>query len=57
MLFRSNSVIEFEKAIKQLSEQNISVKYPVKLESQNELSDVIRERLRREVTVMTTEEK
>jgi len=50
-------VIEFEKAIKQLSEQNISVKYPVKLESQNELSDVIRERLRRKVTVMTTEEK
>lgn len=53
----NNSVVEFEKAIKQLSEQNISVKYPVKLESQNELSDVIRERLRREVTVMTTEEK
>ena len=53
----NNSVIEFEKAIKQLSEQNISVKYPVKLESQNELSDVIRDRLRREVTVMTTEEK
>ena len=53
----NKSVIEFEKAIKQLSEQNISVKYPVKLESQNELSDVIRERLRREVTVMTTEEK
>ncbi|MGF1746626.1 uroporphyrinogen-III C-methyltransferase [Vibrio minamisatsumaniensis] len=53
----SNSVIEFEKTIKQLREQNISVKYPVKLESQHELSDVIRERLRREVTVMTTEEK
>ena len=53
----NNSVIEFEKAIKQLSEQNVSVKYPVKLESQNELSDVIRERLRREVTVMTAEEK
>ncbi|MBE8554815.1 MULTISPECIES: uroporphyrinogen-III C-methyltransferase [Vibrio] len=53
----NQSVIEFEKAIKQLSEQNISVKYPVKLESQNELSDVIRERLRREMTVMTTEEK
>lgn len=53
----NNSVIEFEKAIKQLSEQNISVKYPIKLESQNELSDVIRERLRREVTVMTSEEK
>ncbi|MFA0520787.1 uroporphyrinogen-III C-methyltransferase, partial [Vibrio sp. 10N.222.55.E8] len=40
----SNSVIEFEKTIKQLREQNISVKYPVKLESQHELSDVIRER-------------
>jgi len=53
----NQSVIEFEKAIKQLSEQNISVKYPVKLDSQNELSDVIRERLRREMTVMTTEEK
>jgi len=52
-----NSVIEFEKAIKQLNEQNITVKYPVKLESQNQLSDVIRERLRREVTVMTSEEK
>ncbi|KZX61838.1 heme biosynthesis operon protein HemX, partial [Vibrio sp. HI00D65] len=52
-----NSVIEFEKAIKQLSEQNITVKYPVKLESQIQLSDVIRERLRREVTVMTSEEK
>ena len=52
-----NSVIEIEKAIEQLSEQNITVKYPVKLESQNQLSDVIRERLRREVTVMTSEEK
>ncbi|GMM91449.1 uroporphyrinogen-III C-methyltransferase [Vibrio fortis] len=51
-----NSVIEFEKAIKQLSEQNITVKYPVKLESQSSLSDVIRDRLRREVTTMTSKE-
>jgi uroporphyrin-3 C-methyltransferase len=52
----NNAVIEFEKAIKQLSEQNITVKYPVKLESQSSLSDVIRERLRREVTTMTSKE-
>ncbi|MGF1752984.1 uroporphyrinogen-III C-methyltransferase [Vibrio makurazakiensis] len=52
----NNSVIEFEKAIKQLSEQNITVNYPAKLESQNSLSDVIRERLRREVTTMTPAE-
>jgi len=52
----NNSVIEFEKAIKQLSEQNITVKYPVKLESQSSLSDVIRDRLRREVTTMTSKE-
>ncbi|WP_299692083.1 uroporphyrinogen-III C-methyltransferase [uncultured Vibrio sp.] len=51
-----NSVIEFEKAVKQLSDQNISVKYPVKLESQHELSDVIRERLRRDVTILNSEE-
>lgn len=52
----NNAVIEFEKVIKQLSEQNITVKYPVKLESQSSLSDVIRERLRREVTTMTSKE-
>ena len=44
---------EFNKALNQLSQQNIQVEYPAKLESQSQLSDVIRERLRREVTTMT----
>jgi uroporphyrin-3 C-methyltransferase len=53
-----NSVKEFNKTLSQLSKQNIQVEYPAKLESQNQLSDVIRERLRREVTTMTgTEDK
>ncbi len=53
-----NSVKEFNKTIGQLSQQNIQVEYPAKLETQSQLSDVIRERLRREVTTMTgTEDK
>ncbi|MEL7411889.1 MAG: uroporphyrinogen-III C-methyltransferase [Pseudomonadota bacterium] len=53
-----NSVKEFNKTLSQLSKQDIQVEYPAKLESQNQLSDVIRERLRREVTTMTgTEDK
>ncbi|WP_104041411.1 uroporphyrinogen-III C-methyltransferase [Vibrio hyugaensis] len=53
-----NSVKEFNKSLSQLSKQDIEVEYPAKLESQNQLSDVIRERLRREVTTMTgTEDK
>ncbi len=53
-----NSVKEFNKTVTQLSQQNIQVEYPAKLESQSQLSDVIRERLRREVTTMTgTEDK
>ncbi|MBR9789682.1 MAG: heme biosynthesis operon protein HemX [Vibrionaceae bacterium] len=53
-----NSVKEFNKTIGQLSQQNIQVEYPAKLESQSQLSDVIRDRLRREVTTMTgTEDK
>ncbi|PFG58747.1 uroporphyrin-3 C-methyltransferase [Vibrio sp. ES.051] len=48
-----NSVKEFNKTINQLSQQNIQVEYPTKLHSQSQLSDVIRERLRREVTTMT----
>ncbi len=51
-----DSVKEFNKAVKQLSKQNIQVDYPTKLESQPQLSDVIRERLRREVTSMTGSE-
>jgi uroporphyrin-3 C-methyltransferase len=51
-------VKEFNKTLSQLSKQDIQVEYPAKLESQNQLSDVIRERLRREVTTMTgTEDK
>ena len=53
-----SSVKEFNKTLSQLSKQDIQVEYPAKLESQNQLSDVIRERLRREVTTMTgTEDK
>ncbi|NOI68437.1 uroporphyrinogen-III C-methyltransferase [Vibrio sp. 99-8-1] len=51
------AVEQFSKSIQQLATQNISVKYPVKLSSQKALSDVINERLRRQVTSMTVEEK
>ncbi|MCK6265722.1 uroporphyrinogen-III C-methyltransferase [Vibrio sp. ZSDE26] len=52
-----NSVKEFTASIEFLGKQNIQVKYPVKLETQNILSDVITERLRREVTTLVTEDK
>ncbi|NOH81814.1 heme biosynthesis operon protein HemX [Vibrio sp. RE86] len=53
----SNEVKEFHKALDLLSKQNVQVDYPVKLETQQELADVIRDRLRREVTTLVTEEK
>ncbi|MCF4176738.1 MULTISPECIES: uroporphyrinogen-III C-methyltransferase [Vibrio] len=53
----NNSVKEFNAALGKLSQQNIQVNYPVKLETQAQLSDVINERLRREVTTIITEEK
>ena len=53
----NNSVKEFNAALGQLSQQNIQVNYPVKLETQSQLSDVIRDRLRREVTTIIPEEK
>lgn len=53
----NNSVKEFNAALGKLSQQNIQVNYPVKLETQAQLSDVISERLRREVTTIITEEK
>jgi uroporphyrin-3 C-methyltransferase len=53
----SNSVIEFNKTLESLSKQTIQVEYPVKLETQTVLADVIRDRLRREVTTLTSEEK
>ncbi|MFN3019090.1 uroporphyrinogen-III C-methyltransferase [Vibrio coralliilyticus] len=52
-----NTVIEFNKTLEMLSKQNVQVDYPVKLETQQILSDVIRDRLRREVTTLVTEEK
>lgn len=51
-----NAVTEFNQALKELSKQDVSVEYPVKLGTQTVLSDVIRERLRREVTTMTSME-
>ncbi|WCP67003.1 uroporphyrinogen-III C-methyltransferase [Vibrio tubiashii] len=52
----SNEVKEFNKALELLSKQKVQVEYPVKLETQQQLSDVIRDRLRREVTTLVTEE-
>ncbi|ASU21222.1 heme biosynthesis operon protein HemX [Vibrio qinghaiensis] len=50
------SVQQFSHALLQLSKQNIQVQYPVKLETQHELADVITERLRREVSPMSVTE-
>lgn len=50
------SVQQFNQALLQLSKQNIQVQYPVKLETQHELADVITERLRREVSPMSVTE-
>ncbi|MDB1122664.1 uroporphyrinogen-III C-methyltransferase [Vibrio algarum] len=51
------AVIQFNKSMQQLAGQNVEVKYPVKLVSQKALQDVINERLRRQMTSMTSEEK
>ncbi|PMH45459.1 heme biosynthesis operon protein HemX [Vibrio sp. 10N.286.49.B3] len=51
-----NAVKEFNKALTQLAQQKIEVSYPVKLESQHSLEDVISERLRRSVTTINSEE-
>jgi uroporphyrin-3 C-methyltransferase len=51
------AVKEFNKTLGALSGQNITVSYPVKLQSQKALADVIRERLRRDITSMIGEEK
>ncbi|MGC9400870.1 uroporphyrinogen-III C-methyltransferase [Vibrio genomosp. F10 str. 9ZC157] len=52
-----NAVKEFNAALEHLSKQNIQVAYPGKLTTQNILSDVITERLRREVAPLVTEDK
>lgn len=53
----ANEVIEFHKTLELLSKQKVQVEYPVELQTQEILSDVIRDRLRREVTTLVTEEK
>jgi len=50
------SVLKFQRRLAKLAKQNINVSYPTKLETQQQLSDVITDRLRREVTTLVTEE-
>jgi uroporphyrin-3 C-methyltransferase len=50
------TVAQFTKAMKDLGQQNIEVTYPVQLDTQKALADVINERLRRDVTSMTLQE-
>ncbi len=52
-----NTVKSFQTALEQLAKQKVAVEYPVKLETQKELSDVITQRLRREVTSVIQEDK
>ncbi|WP_367987581.1 uroporphyrinogen-III C-methyltransferase [Vibrio sp. NTOU-M3] len=52
-----SNVKEFNASLELLSKQKVQVEYPVKLETQQLLSDVITERLRREVTTLIMEEK
>ncbi|MGF1698597.1 uroporphyrinogen-III C-methyltransferase [Vibrio lamellibrachiae] len=52
-----NTVKEFNASLAFLGKQSIEVDYPDKLQTQNILSDVITERLRREVTTLVTEDK
>ncbi|CAH0527399.1 uroporphyrinogen-III C-methyltransferase [Vibrio hippocampi] len=53
----SQQVVQFMAALDKLEGQNINVDYPVKLETQSVLADIISQRLRREVTTMITEDK
>ncbi|MCG6347151.1 uroporphyrinogen-III C-methyltransferase [Vibrio fluvialis] len=50
-----NRVKTFNQTLEQLAKQQVQVEYPVKLETQKQLADVITERLRRSVSSMTTE--
>ncbi len=52
-----NTVQTFQSTLGKLAEQKVQVEYPVKLETQKQLSDVINERLRREVTSVIKEDK
>lgn len=52
--FNQNSlkVQKFEQALRQLKEKDITVNYPIKLQSQKPLTDIITERLRRSVSAV-----
>lgn len=51
------AVKEFNKALNSLSKVNIDLDYPKKLQTNQLLSDIIKERLRREVTTIVPEDK
>ncbi|MCL9783543.1 uroporphyrinogen-III C-methyltransferase [Vibrio sp. S4M6] len=53
----NTSVKQFEKTLHNLSQQNVQVNYPVKLQSQEILSKIIAQKLSRNVTSLTSEEK
>ncbi|EGR3977792.1 heme biosynthesis operon protein HemX [Vibrio cholerae] len=48
------AVQSFNAALAQLAEQQVQVEYPFKLQAQQQLADVINERLRRSVSPLTT---
>ncbi|EJL6705348.1 uroporphyrinogen-III C-methyltransferase [Vibrio cholerae] len=48
------AVQSFNAALAQLAEQQVQVEYPVKLQAQQQLADVINERLRRSVSPLTS---
>jgi len=53
---QNNSAVKsFQSTLEQLSKQKVQVEYPVKLETQKQLADIITERLRREVTSVIKE--
>lgn len=53
----NHQVKQFRQSLAELAEQEVSVDYPTKLASQQPLEDIIRDRLRREVSGIGEEEK
>lgn len=47
---------QFNHMLEMLGKKNIQVNYPVKLESQSQLTDIINNRLRKEVTSLTEDD-
>ncbi|MFV0575734.1 MAG: uroporphyrinogen-III C-methyltransferase [Vibrio sp.] len=52
----SAKVLEFQKSLDELQKKNITVDYPVKLESQKPLTDLISDRLRRSIATIGGDE-